>query len=101
MTDTGLGAPAVVFGQSFIIIFREGLEAVLLVSVLLGYLEAAKATQYRRPILWGMGRGRARARWRRSSCCAPCSTALPVGREVLEAITALSPSRCCSTSRSG
>ena len=55
LTDTGIGAPAVVFGQSFLIIFREGLEAVLLVSVLLGYLEAAKATQYRRPIVWGMG----------------------------------------------
>ena len=44
------------------IIFREGLEAVLLVSVLLGYLESAKATQYRKPILWGMGAGRRRPR---------------------------------------
>jgi high-affinity iron transporter len=88
LTDEGLSAPAVVFGQSFIIIFREGLEAVLLVSVLLGYLEAAKATQYRRPILWGMG----------AAVLATIATffvlrtvldALPVGREVLEAITAL------------
>ncbi|MGH3849912.1 MAG: FTR1 family protein, partial [Pseudonocardiaceae bacterium] len=57
LTDAGLGAPVVVAGQSFIIIFREGLEAVLLISVLLGYLETAKATQYRRPILWGMAAG--------------------------------------------
>ena len=88
LTDTGLGAPAVVFGQSFLIIFREGLEAVLLVSVLLGYLEAAKATQYRRPILWGMG----------AAVLATVATffvlrtvlsTLPFGREILEAITAL------------
>jgi high-affinity iron transporter len=88
LTDTGVGAPAVVAGQSFLIIFREGLEAVLLVSVLLGYLEAAKATQYRRPILWGMA----------AACGATVVTffvlrtvlaAIPLGREVMEAVTAL------------
>ncbi len=50
----GIGAPALIVGQSFLIIFREGLEVVLLLSVLLGYLEASKATQYRRPILIGV-----------------------------------------------
>ena len=55
LTDVGIGAPALVVGQSFLIIFREGLEAVLLLSVLLGYLESTKATQYRRPILIGVG----------------------------------------------
>jgi high-affinity iron transporter len=88
LTDEGIGAPALVATQSFAIIFREGLEAVLLVSILLGYLEAAKATQYRRPILLGMG----------VAVLATVVTflamrlllnALPVGREVLEAITAL------------
>ena len=54
LTDVGIGAPALVVGQSFLIIFREGLEVVLLLSVLLGYLEASKATQYRRPILIGV-----------------------------------------------
>ena len=54
LTDVGIGAPAIVVGQSFLIIFREGLEVVLLLSVLLGYLEASKATQYRRPILIGV-----------------------------------------------
>ena len=88
LTDTGLGAPAVVFGQSFLIIFREGLEAVLLVSVLLGYLEAAKATQYRRPILWGMGVA-ALATVATFFVLRTALSALPVGREVLEAITAL------------
>jgi len=54
LTDVGIGAPALVVGQSFLIIFREGLEVVLLLSVLLGYLEASKATEYRRPILIGV-----------------------------------------------
>jgi high-affinity iron transporter len=88
LTDTGIGAPAVVFGQSFLIIFREGLEAVLLVSVLLGYLEAAKATQYRRPIVWGMGVA-ALATLVTFFLLRTVLDALPVGREVLEAITAL------------
>ncbi len=88
LTDTGISAPTVVFGQSFLIIFREGLEAVLLVSVLLGYLEAAKATQFRRPILLGIG----------AAVVASAITfvilrgviaSLPFAAEVVEAITAL------------
>jgi high-affinity iron transporter len=88
LTDEGFRAPAVVFGQSFIIIFREGLEAVLLVTVLLGYLEAAKATQYRRPILIGMGVA-AVATVVTFFVLRTVLAALPFGREVLEAITAL------------
>jgi high-affinity iron transporter len=88
LTDEGIGAPAVVFGQSFIIIFREGLEAVLLVSVLLGYLEAAKATQYRRPILLGMAAA-AGATVVTFLLLRTVLNALPFGQEVLEAITAL------------
>ena len=30
LTDVGIGAPALIVGQSFLIIFREGLEVVLL-----------------------------------------------------------------------
>jgi len=88
LTDEGLGAPAVVFGQSFVIIFREGLEAVLLVTVLLGYLEAAKATQYRRPVLWGMAAA-AGATVVTFVGLRSLLAALPFGREVLEAFTAL------------
>lgn len=88
LTDAGLGAPTVVAAQSFVIIFREGLEAVLLISVLLGYLEAAKASQFRKPILWGMAAGVA------ASVVAflllrTVLSALPVAREVLEAATAI------------
>jgi high-affinity iron transporter len=88
LTDTGLSAPSLVFGQAFVIIFREGLEAVLLISVLLGYLEAAKAGRFRKPLLIGMG----------AAVLATIGTfftlqgvlqALPFGRELLEAITAL------------
>lgn len=88
LTDAGLGAPAVIAGQSFMIIFREGLEAVLLISVLLGYLEAAKATQYRRPILWGMAAGVA-ASAVTFLLLRTVLAALPFGREVLEAATAI------------
>jgi high-affinity iron transporter len=88
LTDKGLGAPAVVFGQSFLIIFREGLEAVLLISVLLGYLEAAKATQYRRPIVLGMAAAAA-ATVLTFFVLRTVLDALPFGREVLEAVTAL------------
>lgn len=88
LSSPGLTAPLLVTSQSFLIIFREGLEAVLLLSVLLGYLEAAKATHFRRPILWGVG-------------FAGLATLLtvvavhfiielaPVGREVMEAATAI------------
>lgn len=88
LTDVGAGAPAVVAGQSFLIIFREGLEAVLLLSALLGYLESAKASQYRRPVLFGMG----------AAVVATVITFLAIGaildvlpfsREVLEAGTAI------------
>jgi len=88
LTDVGVGAPAVVFGQSFLIIFREGLEAVLLISVLLGYLEAAKAARYRKPILLGMGAA-AVATVAVFIALRTVLSSLPLGREVLEAVTAL------------
>ena len=55
LTDAGVGAPMMVMTQSFLILFREGFEVVLLLSVMLGYLEAAKSTRYLRPILAGVG----------------------------------------------
>ena len=88
LTDIGASAPSVVAGQSFVIIFREGLEAVLLISVLLGYLEKAKASQYRRPILLGMAVA-AVASALTFVLLRTILPALPLGREVLEAVTAL------------
>jgi high-affinity iron transporter len=88
LTSTGLGAPSVVAGQSFLIIFREGLEAVLLLSALLGYLEAAKASHYRRPVVIGMGAALA-ASVVMFFVLRIVLESLPFGREVLEAVTAI------------
>src|SRR3954454_19829189 len=40
LSRKGLAAPAVAFGVSFSILFREGVEAVLLIAILLGSLAA-------------------------------------------------------------
>jgi high-affinity iron transporter len=88
LTSTGVGAPSVVAGQSFLIIFREGLEAVLLLSALLGYLEAAKASHYRKPVIIGMGAAVAASVVMFFVLRVVLDT-LPFGREVLEAVTAI------------
>ena len=88
LTATGAAAPALIFGQSFLIIFREGFEVVLLVSILLGYLEAARSPALIKPILIGIG----------LACVATIVTvvllrvvfeSLPFSLEVLEGITAM------------
>lgn len=88
LTDQGLSAPAVIAGQSFVIIFREGLEAVLLITVLLGYLESAKATHLRKPIFAGMAAA-ALASAATFFLLRSVLSVIPFGREVLEAVTAL------------
>jgi high-affinity iron transporter len=84
----GLAAPAVAFGFSFSILFREGVEAVLLIAILLGSLAAGSASNYKRPLALGVG-------------AAVVATAVlfllttlvidiaPLSRELLEAVTAL------------
>ena len=88
LTDTGFDAAAVVAGQSFLIIFREGLEAVLLLTALLGYLEATKATRYRKPITWGVILGLV-ATGLTYLILRFVLALLPFGREVLEAVVAV------------
>ena len=88
LTSLGVGAPALITGQAFLIIFREGFEVVLLLSVLLGYLESARSTRFMRPILVGVGL---------AAACTVLTVialrtvfaALPVSQELIEAITAL------------
>jgi high-affinity iron transporter len=87
LTDTGFDAAAVVAGQSFLIIFREGLEAVLLLTALLGYLEATKSTRYRKPIVWGVILGLV-ATALTYLILREVLAVVPVGREVLEAVVA-------------
>ncbi len=88
LTSKGIAAPSVVFGQAFIITLREGLEAVLLLAILFGYLESTKNGQYRRHILYGVA-GAAVATVASIFLLDQLFAVLPFGREVLEAITAL------------
>ena len=71
------------------ILFREGVEAVLLIAILLGSLAAGSAANYKRPLGWGV----AGARSSRRVTCGSLTTLVldiaPVNRELLEAITAL------------
>lgn len=55
LSTPGLAAPAIAFGYAFTILFREGLEAMLIVAMLLGALAAARALRYRRAVLTGVG----------------------------------------------
>jgi high-affinity iron transporter len=88
LTASNASAAAIVTGQSFLIIFREGLEVVLLLSVLLGYLESAKATQFRKPIMIGVALG-ALATVMTVVALQTVFAAFPASRELLEAITAM------------
>lgn len=47
-------APAVVAGTAFVLVLRGGLEAILLVSSILGYLAAARASHLRTSVLAGV-----------------------------------------------
>ena len=88
LTSKGIAAPSVVFGQAFIITLREGLEAVLLIAILFGFLESTKNGRYKRYILYGVGAATA-ATVASVFLVDQLFSVLPFGREVLEAITAL------------
>jgi high-affinity iron transporter len=84
----GIAAPAIAFGFSFSILFREGVEAVLLIAILLGSLAAGSAANYKRPL--GIGVAAAvvatAITWVLATVVIDIA---PVNRELLEAITAL------------
>src|SRR4029077_12331387 len=88
ITDAGVGAPAIVATQSFLILFREGFEIVLLLSVLLGSPEADTSPHYIKPILGGVALA-ALATVITVLLMPTIFAILPVGREVLEAVVAL------------
>ena len=88
LTEAGVGAPALVTSQAFLILFREGFEIILLLSVLIGYLEAARSPQLIRPILGGVALAAA-ATVLTVVMMPTLLSLLPVGREVLEAVIAL------------
>jgi high-affinity iron transporter len=84
----GLAAPAVAFGFSFSILFREGVESVLLIAILLGSLAAGSASNYKRPMGWGAAAAVAATAvlWFVTTLVIDIA---PLSREVLEAATAL------------
>lgn len=54
LSSPGLAAPLIAAFYAFTIVFREGLEAVLVVAAILAYLEASRNTQYKGAILKGV-----------------------------------------------
>jgi high-affinity iron transporter len=54
LSSPGLAAPALAVISAFTILFREGLEATLVVAAVLGYLEASRNRQYRGAVLRGV-----------------------------------------------
>jgi high-affinity iron transporter len=88
LADKGIAAPLLAFLFSFGILFREGLEAVLVIAILLGALASGRATGYRRPV----GLGVLAAIFATLVTWALTALVLdlaPVQRELLEGITAV------------
>ncbi len=88
LAEKGLAAPAMAFGFSFSILFREGVEAVLLIAILLGSLAAGAASNYKRPLGYGVlaAIGATAVTWLLATLVLDIA---PVSRELLEAGTAL------------
>lgn len=88
LEETGLGAPVVAFTTAFAIIFREGLEAALLVAALVTALATMRQRQHAKYVYRGAGLALlataatwAAARW--------IITLGPWSRELIEAVTSL------------
>jgi high-affinity iron transporter len=88
LASKGIAAPALAFGFSFAILFREGIEAVLLIAILLGSLAAGSAQNYKKPLGLGVlaAVGATAVTWVLATLVIDLA---PVNRELLEAITAL------------
>jgi high-affinity iron transporter len=88
LSEPGLAAPIIAVISAFSILFREGLEATLVVAAILGYLEASRNRQYRGAVLRGVAGALAA-----SIAIFIVVTALirlaPAQREIIEAATAL------------
>jgi high-affinity iron transporter len=55
LSEPGIGAPLIAAIFSFITLFREGLEVVLVIAAILGFLSASRNERYRGAILRGAG----------------------------------------------
>jgi high-affinity iron transporter len=88
LASKGVAAPAIAFAFSFSILFREGVEAVLLIAILLGSLAAGSASNYKRPLGWGVAAAVAATAvtWGLATLVIDIA---PLSRELLEAVSAL------------
>ncbi len=89
VSGVGTLAPMIAFTSSFAIIFREGLESVLILGAVLTYLEASRNTQYKKYVYYGVLAAFAATAvtWVVASFIIELSG---VNREFIEAIAALS-----------
>ncbi|MCV0411585.1 FTR1 family protein [Nitrosarchaeum sp.] len=89
VTGTGELAPAIAFSSSFAIVFREGLESVLILGAILTYLEASRNNQFKKYVYYGIVAAFAATAvtWVIASYIIEISGA---NRELIEAIAALS-----------
>lgn len=89
VTGTGQLAPTIAFTSSFAVIFREGLESVLILGAILTYLEASRNTKYKPYVYHGViiAIGATAITWYIASYLIKISGA---NRELIEAIAALS-----------
>jgi high-affinity iron transporter len=88
LAEKGFVAPLLAFLFSFGILFREGLESVLLIAILLGSLASGRATGYRRPLALGVAAaiGATVLTWLLATLVLDIA---PVQRELLEGVTAV------------
>ncbi len=89
VTGTGQLAPTIAFTSSFAVIFREGLESVLILGAILTYLEASRNVKFKRFVYYGivLAIGATAVTWFIASYIIRISGA---NRELIEAIAALS-----------
>jgi high-affinity iron transporter len=85
----GTVAPTIAFSSSFAIIFREGLESVLILGAIITYLEASRNTKFKPFVYYGIiaAIGATAVTWFVASYIVVMSGA---SRELIEAIAALS-----------
>ena len=89
VSGTGTLAPSIAFVSSFSIIFREGLESVLILGAILTYLEASRNNQLKKYVYYGVltAFGATAITWIIAAYIIEISGA---NRELIEAIAALS-----------
>ena len=89
VSGTGTLAPSIAFISSFAIIFREGLESVLILGAILTYLEASRNNRLKKYVYYGVAAavGATAVTWVIASYIIEISGA---NRELVEAIAALS-----------